>query len=237
MTQTCPAIAAGTCSTRPSIAPPALAAMSIVCVRSLSVIAIGPTTVGDPAGLLVDEEPGPEPRPGLEILDRISAVGADSPPEEFVAVGRDRAAPFDRGVDSVPLLTPRLPGPDAAPAEDRLAVAGDDAGHPGRLLLRLLALDAGQLDDDPGQVLPGRQLAEEHLAVDVSGGGDGDVILFRLAFVGDAEPPGLGLLEFAQSPHQDERPVGVAIARCRAGRVSIGTGLPDSASRTVPWIS
>ena len=47
-------------------------------------------------------------------------------------------------------------------------------------------------------------------------GRDGDVILVFLAFVGDAEPPGLGLLELAQSPNERDVPVvGVALDTMR----------------------
>ena len=49
-TRTWPAIAAGTFSSRPSIAPPWVAAISTVRVRSLLVISTGPTIVGAPVG-------------------------------------------------------------------------------------------------------------------------------------------------------------------------------------------
>ncbi len=61
---------------------------------------------------------------------------------------------------------------------------------------------------------------QERLAFQVTAGRDGDVVLVFLAFVGDAEPPGLGLLELAQSPNERDVPViGVAIDNAKSHRV------------------
>ena len=53
-------------------------------------------------------------------------------------------------------------------------------------------------------------LPSEQLAFDVALGRHAEMILVRLAVVVDAEPPGSGALEFAQSP--DERDLVVLVA-------------------------
>ena len=147
----------------------------------------------------------------MRFSQRERAVGVHRRPHEFVAPHRERAAPEDRDVDPVHLLPALLPAADA-PAADGLTAAGHHAGHEGRLLLRLLAGRPSELDDDARQVLLRGELPQEQLAFQVAVGRDGDVILVFLAFVGDAEPPGLGLLELAQSPDERDVPVvGVAL--------------------------
>ncbi len=143
---------------------------------------------------------------------------------------------MNRDVRPVHLLAALLPAADS-PAADGLAAAGHHAGHDGRLFLRLLASRPSKLDDNAREVLLGGELSQKQLALQVAASRDGDVILVFLAFVGDAEPPGLGLLEFAQSPDERNVPVvGVAL-NLQSRTVSIGTGLPVSASTAVPWIS
>ncbi len=66
-THTWPAVAAGTFSTRPSIAPPRVTAMSTAFVRSLSVTVTGPTTVGGPAVPSYTKYQGPNHGPGLRF--------------------------------------------------------------------------------------------------------------------------------------------------------------------------
>jgi len=97
------------------------------------------------------------------------------------------------------------------PAGNGLSSARDDARDARRFLLRFLARFARELDQNSREILPGRDFAQKQLAFQVAVGRDPDVILVCLAFVGDAEPPGLGLREFAQSPgERDVTVIGVA---------------------------
>jgi hypothetical protein len=95
-------------------------------------------------------------------------------------------------------LPPLLPAAEATAALG-FPTARHDAFDDCRLLLRLLAGLPGELDDDASQVSLLRDFSEKQLAFQVAVGRDGDVILVFLAFVRDAEPPGLGLAKLAQS--------------------------------------
>ena len=116
-----------------------------------------------------------------------------------------------RDVEPVHLLPALLPAADATAAN----------GLPPRVTTPVTEVvssfafspvAAGELDDDAVQVLLRGEFAQEQLAFQVAVGRDGDVVFVFLAFVGDAEPPGLGLLEFAQSPIERDVPVlGVAL--------------------------
>ena len=109
---------------------------------------------------------------------------------------------FTRANSSLP------PGTDA-PGGDGPAVARDRPDEPDAIVVGARAL-AAQLDDQPADVLLRGDPPEEQLALDVALGRHAEMILVRLAIVVDAEPPGSGALEFAQSP--DERDFVVLVA-------------------------
>ena len=120
----------------------------------------------------------------------------------------------------VHLLPALLPAANA-PAADGFPAAGHQSSHdalflpsPSRRSRR------ASLTTTPREVLLRGELPQEQLAFQVALGRDGDVILVFLAFVGDAEPPGLGLLELAQSPHERDVPVvGIAQDHAESHRV------------------